>query len=191
MIVGLGSGSGQSSSSGGTTTVEADDLAALQTRHRGVCVECMSDCDCGVNEFCGYDYKDKYNKDKDPQWTFEYKVTIPSGITSSNEGLGMPANVKKEIELYAKQYEGLPIRSKCKKYSTSHIKGKPKVCNRQINKDAFSKMVEQSLVYPSSFDPGALMKSCDMSQGPGQSVKVKRTPTYWPKDAEGALILYF
>jgi hypothetical protein len=77
--------------------------------------------------------------------------------------------------------------SKCKKYSTSHIKGKPKVCDTQINKDAFSKMVEQSLVYPSSFDAGAVMRTCDLNQGQGQSAKVKRTPRVWPKDAQGAL----
>jgi len=83
----------------------------LIRKHTGVCVECVSDCECGVDEYCGYDYKDAYNKDKD-DWVFDFKVKVPPGITSSNTGShsGVMDNVRKKIELYAMQFEGLPIR---------------------------------------------------------------------------------
>ena len=77
-------------------------------KHTGVCVECMSDCECDVDEYCGYDYTDTYDKDQN-DWIFDFKVTVPPGITSSNQDSNMD-NVVKEIELYAKQFEGLPIR---------------------------------------------------------------------------------
>ena len=80
-------------------------------KHTGVCVECVSDCECGVDEYCGYDYKDAYDKDKD-DWVFDFKVKVPPGITSSNTGShsGVMDNVRKKLELYAMQFEGLPIR---------------------------------------------------------------------------------
>ena len=53
-------------------------------KHTGVCVECVSDCECGVDEYCGYDYKDTYDKDKG-DWVFDFKVKVPAGITSSNK----------------------------------------------------------------------------------------------------------
>ena len=76
----------------------------LMSKHTGVCVECVSDCECGVDEYCGYDYKDGND--------FGFKVKVPPGITSSNKGShsGVMDNVRKEIELYAMQFEGLPIR---------------------------------------------------------------------------------
>ena len=83
----------------------------LMRKHTGVCVECVNDCECGVDEYCGYDYKDGYDKDKD-DWVFDFKVKVPPGITSSNTGShsGVMDNVRKKLELYAMQFEGLPIR---------------------------------------------------------------------------------
>ena len=83
----------------------------LVRKHTGVCVECVSDCECGVDEYCGYDYKDTYDKDKG-DWVFDFKVKVPAGITSSNKAShsGVMDNVRKKIELDAMQFEGLPIR---------------------------------------------------------------------------------
>ncbi len=36
----------------------------LVRKHTGVCVECVSDCECGVDEYCGYNYKDASIKAK-------------------------------------------------------------------------------------------------------------------------------
>ena len=150
-------------------------------KSQGMCVECVTDCDCSVNEFCGYDFDDSYDKDTN-KWTYTYKVTIPAGITSANTGGGMPAGLKKEVELYAKQVEGLPIKSKCKKYSTSHLKGTPKVCDANMDVSAFGKMVEQSLLS----GPDDMLSTCafvDASRG--FTTTVQRTPQVWPKDAQG------
>ena len=94
----------------------------------------------------------------------------------------MPAGLKKEVELYAKQVEGLPIKSKCKKYSTSHLKGTPKVCDANMDVSAFGKMVEQSLLS----GPDDMLSTCafvDASRG--FTTTVQRTPQVWPKDAQG------
>lgn len=162
----------------------AVELAKVDTVHRsqGMCVECVEDCDCGVNEFCGFDFDDSYEK-ATQEWTYTYKVKIPSGISSTNMGGGMPANVKRDIELYAKQFEGLPIKSKCKKYSTSHIKG-PKVCNANIEYSAFAQMVEQSLLSSASDQ----LSTCDFQGDQGSKTRVKRTPQYWPKAAQGVCL---
>jgi len=150
-------------------------------KSQGMCVECVTDCDCSVNEFCGYDFDDSYDKDT-KEWTYTYKVTIPAGITSANTGGGMPAGLKKEVELYAKQVEGLPIKSKCKKYSTSHLKGTPKVCDANMDLSAFGKMVEQSLLS----GPDDMLSTCAfVDSGRGSMTTVKRTPQTWPKDAQG------
>ena len=163
--------------------------SALATNNKvkqiqGMCVECVTDCDCSVNEFCGYDFDDSYDKGS-KEWTYTYKVTIPANITSANDGGGMPAAVKKEVELYAKQVEGLPIRSKCKKYSTSHIKGvktqgSPSVCDSNMDVSAFGKMVEQSLLT----SPDDMLSTCDFKDK-GRRTATERTPKTWPKDAQG------
>jgi hypothetical protein len=152
-------------------------------KYQGVCVECQDNCDCGLDEYCGFDYKDQYDK-KGSTWNFEYKVTVPAGITSLNEGGGMPLNMKTQLKAHAKQLEGLPIQSKCKKYSTSHIKGKPKVCQNWLNKDAFAKMVEESLM---TANKNQWLDTCAFKDDDGQQRKmVKRVPNFWPKDAQGA-----
>ena len=165
--------------------------SALATNNKvkqsqGLCVECVTDCDCSVNEFCGYDFDDSYDKDA-KEWKYTYKVTIPANITSANDGGGMPAAVKKEVELYAKQVEGLPIRSKCKKYSTSHIKGpktegSPRVCDANMDVSAFGKMVEQSLL--STASPVDMLSTCDFKDKDRRTT-TERTPKTWPKDAQG------
>ena len=93
----------------------------LMRKHTGVCVECVNDCECGVDEYCGYDYKDGYDKDKD-DWVFDFKVKVPPGITSSNTGSssGVMDNMRKEIELHAMQFEGLPIRHTRARTYTQH-----------------------------------------------------------------------
>jgi len=157
-------------------------------KHRGVCVECRStkareSCDCGLDEYCGYDYEDAYDKDTS-EWTFEYKVTVPAGITSLNiiPGGGMPVNIKKRLEAYAKQFEGLPIKSKCKKYSTSHMGG---VCNPDgFDTSTFAKMVEESLMTASKHQ---WLDTCTFTDDDRQQRRmVKRFPmdTRWPKDAQ-------
>ena len=163
-------------------------LGKLDTvnKRQGVCVECTVDCHCGVNEYCGYDYKDTYDKDT-KEWSFEYQVTIPPGITSANEGNGMTANAKRFLELHAKQFEGVPLISKCKKYSTSHMKEKPKVCTPEdkLDLDDFGKMVEQSLLSVAGSDD-ELMRTCNFEDSSRtKRTKVRRTPRYWPKDAQG------
>jgi len=146
-----------------------------------MCVECVTDCDCSVNEFCGYDFDDSYNKTT-REWTYTYKVNVPAGIASANNGSGMPMSVKKEIELYAKQYEGLPIKSKCKKYSTSHIKGSLKVCDANMDVSAFGKMVDESLLS----GPVDVLSTCDFKDRlKDRRTAVERTPQTWPKDAQG------
>ena len=163
-------------------------------KHRGVCVECRStkareSCDCGLDEYCGYDHEDAYDKDTS-EWTFEYKVTVPAGITSLNiiPGGGMPVNIKKRLEAYAKQFEGLPIKSKCKKYSTSHMGG---VCNPDgFDTSTFAKMVEESLMTASK---NQWLDTCTFTDDDRQQRRmVKRFPmdTRWPKDAQGALVLW-
>ena len=118
------------------------------------------------------------------EWAFEYKVTIPYAITSMNEGNGMPASVKRRLELHSKQFAGVPIISKCKKYSTSHMKGKPKVCVNNIDTGAFAKMVTESLLSADSEDQ--LFRTCNFKDSSGKKkTTVKRTPDYWPKDAQG------
>jgi len=153
------------------------------SKSKGMCVECVTDCDCGVNEFCGYDFEDEYDKNT-KEWTYTYKVTIPSGNMSTNVDGGMPASVQKELELYTKQYQGLPIKSKCKKYSTSHMKNKPKVCDANIDMSAFGKMVEQSLLSEDTKDNW--LNTCEFKDDKGDKLeRVKRTPQTWPKDAQG------
>ena len=73
----------------------------------------------------------------------------------------------------------LKFRSKCKKYSNS---AKPEVCNVDINKDAFSKMVEESLLYVNSVE--ALWSKCEFKDSTFRTWK-KRTPNVWPKEARG------
>ena len=155
-------------------------------KYQGVCVECFDTCDCGLDEYCGYDYEDKYDE-ATSEWTFEHKVTVPAGITSLNEGGGMPPNVKKELEMFAKQYEGLPIWSKCKKYSTSHMKGNPKVCSpsADIQRNSFAKMVEESRMPFQPLNP--FSETCAFQDDDDQQRQVvTRIPHTWPKDAQGA-----
>ena len=154
-------------------------------RQQGMCVACITDCDCAVHEFCGYDFDEKYKKDIN-EWTYEYKVKIPSGITSTNDGGGMPKIARQELELYAKQYEGLPMKSTCKKYSTSHVKKGPKVCDAKIDMSFFAKMVEESLLSGAFRD---VLRTCDYKNGfPSHCsrTRVKRTPSKWPKEARGS-----
>jgi len=154
-------------------------------QQQGVCVACITDCDCAVHEFCGYDFDEKYEKNSN-EWTYEYKVKIPSGITSTNEGGGMPKIAKQELELYAMQYEGLPMKSTCKKYSTSHVKKGPKVCDAKIGMSFFAKMVEESLLSGAFRD---VLRTCDIKNGSesqGSRTRVKRTPSKWPKEARGS-----
>ena len=73
----------------------------------------------------------------------------------------------------------LKIRSKCKKYS---ISAKPEVCNADINKDAFAKMVEESLLEINSVE--AIWSKCDFQDWTFRTWK-KRTPNVWPKEARG------
>ena len=121
------------------------------------------------------------------EWAFEYKVTIPYSITSTNEGNGMPASVKRRLELHSKQFAGVPIISKCKKYSTSHMKGNPKVCSpsADIQRNAFAKMVEESRMPFQPLNP--FSETCAFQDDDDQQRQVvTRIPHTWPKDAQGA-----
>ena len=80
-------------------------------------------------------------------------------------------------ECHLKAY--IKIRSKCKKYS---ISAKPEVCNADINKDAFAKMVEESLLNANSVE--AIWSKCDFKDSTFRTWK-KRTPNVWPKEARG------
>ena len=82
-----------------------------------------------------------------------------------------------ERECHSKAY--LKIRSKCKKYS---ISAKPEVCNAYINKDAFAKMVEESLLNANSQE--AIWSKCEFKDSTFRTWK-KRTPNVWPKELQG------
>uniref|UniRef100_A0A7S0HLX9 Cellulase n=1 Tax=Hanusia phi TaxID=3032 RepID=A0A7S0HLX9_9CRYP len=71
---------------------------------KGVCVECMTDCDCPVNEYCGV------GEFKIPKVTSSNAGTAG---TSSNEDF---SRLMKQYELYGMAFEGLNISSRCKKY---------------------------------------------------------------------------
>ncbi len=73
----------------------------------------------------------------------------------------------------------LPIRSKCKKYSTS---AKPEVCNADINRDAFANMVEESLLSANSLE--AMLSKCEFKDSKLRTWK-QRIPYFWPKEARG------
>ncbi len=96
----------------------------------------------------------------------------------------------------------LPIRSKCKKYSTS---AKPEVCNADINSDAFAKMVEESLLSANSptavqrllhrsrllnqvpinnIISEAMLSKCEFKDSNLRTWK-QRIPYFWPKEARG------
>eukprot|EP00281_Chroomonas_sp_CCMP1168_P030988 CAMPEP_0206253514 /NCGR_PEP_ID=MMETSP0047_2-20121206/23191_1 /ASSEMBLY_ACC=CAM_ASM_000192 /TAXON_ID=195065 /ORGANISM="Chroomonas mesostigmatica_cf, Strain CCMP1168" /LENGTH=625 /DNA_ID=CAMNT_0053679725 /DNA_START=12 /DNA_END=1889 /DNA_ORIENTATION=- len=83
------------------------------TQHEGVCVDCQSDCDCGVNQYCGVD----------PD-----SVIVPwATIKSNNDGNGANSFQKKVIEVYARSFEGMKIRSRCLDYSV------PETACKEIN----------------------------------------------------------
>ncbi|EKX44185.1 hypothetical protein GUITHDRAFT_140016 [Guillardia theta CCMP2712] len=68
----------------------------------GLCVECISDCDCALDKYCGVDEN--------------HPVVMPSNLTSQNTGSGLTNKIKLLLEAYVRHFSKLPLRSKCKKY---------------------------------------------------------------------------
>jgi len=80
----------------------------------GKCVQCISDCHCGVNEFCGPDLLSP---------TFDYSAIHCPKYGECN---------KRWIEGRAIQQFGLPLFSRCFRYNSDIIGG---TCNPTINKN--------------------------------------------------------
>ena len=79
-------------------STSANGLADLMkpVEVKGVCVECINDCDCPVGKHCSHDY------------------ALPS-FTPTN----LQTDLSKKINLYSQAYAGLKIRSICRSYDQS------------------------------------------------------------------------
>ncbi|EKX32525.1 hypothetical protein GUITHDRAFT_148575 [Guillardia theta CCMP2712] len=132
---------------------------ADETRPRkfGLCVQCISDCDCGVNEYCGIDNKNP--------------VVIPYNLTSNNTGTGLTPGRKLRMMVYAKQFEGLPLRSKCKSYDLPKSN-----CDTSLDKSAYQEHVFTSVQVANTDDPNNVTYQ-----------ENRGTPLGWPKEAEAFL----
>ncbi|EKX34222.1 hypothetical protein GUITHDRAFT_119569 [Guillardia theta CCMP2712] len=128
---------------------------ADETRPRkfGLCVQCISDCDCGVNEYCGIDNKNP--------------VVIPYNLTSNNTGTGLTPGRKLTMMVYAKQFEGLPLRSKCKSYDLPKSN-----CDTSLDKSAYVMRVNTTVPVTSASDTSKVLYIDN------------RVPSGWPKEAE-------
>ncbi|EKX36849.1 hypothetical protein GUITHDRAFT_117014 [Guillardia theta CCMP2712] len=67
---------------------------------KGICVQCMDDCDCPVGKYCAADFE----------------------LTKFSPTLSIASDDKKRVELLSQAYQGLRIPSMCKSYS-SDIRG--------------------------------------------------------------------
>ena len=156
----------------------ATELQNLTTTpvHQGICVRCMSDCDCPANQFCGYDYEEMYMG----AGKFNvFRVTIPQ-VQSNNVGTGqLSADATRILRAYALQFEGLPIPSVCKDFGMQ-----PQVwrqCDVNLELDPFAKMVQESLMTAQVRD---LYETCDFSGTLEHQTMTRRTPKSWAKDAK-------
>jgi hypothetical protein len=75
--------------------------ADLAPRRYGVCVQCLDDCDCDVNQYCGTDPYDP--------------IKIPPFV-SENTGTGSNIFIKKRIQMVSASLSNIAIQSKCMDY---------------------------------------------------------------------------
>jgi hypothetical protein len=175
---------GNSQYSGAAQFAEALDKLNTTAVHHGVCVQCINECDCPVNQFCGYDFQELYT-DSQPNVKYKnFRVTIPP-VQSKNEGAGkLSAHAKRVLAAYSKQFEGLPIPSICKDYGKQLPAWTQ--CDVNLQLDPFAKMVEESLMTAEVQD---LYKTCEFADDAREYSHVsKRTPRSWPR--EGRKVSY-
>ena len=72
---------------------------------RGICVECKTDCDCGINRYCGLG-----------EWTIPQTVSQNSGTAGASSDAGYKTIIK-SIQLYGIAYLNMRIKSRCRDYS--------------------------------------------------------------------------
>merc|ERR1711966_190437 len=83
---------------------------------KGVCVQCRTDCDCAVNQYCGAG-----------------DISIAAEISRNSGTAGQTTEtdykrLMKEMELYGTAFQGLKIRSRCLDYAmpqehcSAHVK---------------------------------------------------------------------
>ncbi|EKX31027.1 hypothetical protein GUITHDRAFT_149541 [Guillardia theta CCMP2712] len=92
-----------------------------QPKLYGLCVQCISDCDCDLDKYCGVDTS--------------HPVVTPSNLTSNNTGSGLTRKVKLLIEAYSIHFGDLTLRSKCNRYQL------PSTCSSHIDSGAYSESV--------------------------------------------------
>lgn len=71
---------------------------------KGICVECRTECDCDVNQYCGA----------------STELVIPVGVQSSNTGSGLTDYAREIMAAYGQAFSGMKLRGKCTSL--------PKVC---------------------------------------------------------------
>jgi hypothetical protein len=71
---------------------------------RGICVECKTDCDCGINRYCGLG-----------EWTIPATKSLNSGTAGAHTDAEYKTTMK-SIELYGIAYLNMKIKSKCRDY---------------------------------------------------------------------------
>ena len=72
---------------------------------RGICVECKTDCDCGINRYCGLG-----------EWTIPATKSLNSGTAGAHTDTDYKT-IMKSIELYGIAYLNMKITSRCRDYS--------------------------------------------------------------------------
>lgn len=146
--------------------------------HQGVCVQCIDECDCPANQFCGYDFQELYTNSETREKFNSFRVTIPP-VRSANEGAGqLSAHAKRVLAAFSKQFEGLPIPSICKDYGNQLPAWTQ--CDVHLQLDPFAKMVEESLMTAEVQD---LYKTCEFADDAREySYASKRTPRSWPRE---------
>ena len=132
----------------------------IKPRVYGICVECLSDCDCGVNQYCGTDQQNP--------------VRIPP-FASENQGTGSNTFIKTRILAVSSSLSNLTIQSKCMDYvvpssrcflHTEIFNGYDYITEDQIPNIFFTSTVPQYNAFLA------------------QLINTLRTPSGWPKEAE-------
>lgn len=75
----------------------------------------------------------------------EHKIVIPPNVASENNGTGLSAGARQALQMYAKQFAGLPLRSKCKRHTTRTNKIQNTLELDPRTGHSSAKMVEESL----------------------------------------------
>mmetsp|Transcript_61909 Transcript_61909/g.152442 ORF Transcript_61909/g.152442 Transcript_61909/m.152442 type:complete len:623 (-) Transcript_61909:53-1921(-) len=113
------------------SSTDVTPAAGAVRQVKGVCVECQSDCDCGVNQFCGID------ADRN-------EPIVPwATIISTNTGNGITNAQRKQVQLDAQSFTGMKIKSVCRNYDVPGTR-----CKRYDNFDenAYAQLVVERSV---------------------------------------------